>query len=355
MMPLSITAQAEEKLREIAVMPSQQLFGEFCRGGNEGIEGFIADQGQVIPMDERGEAYRPRKNKVTPLAELVGLGPAIVPWLCLHLEDKREISLALHRKDYYQGTVAYSYYDRWGGFPTRDPNGPFESPTLDYDWPLTLGDICFFALGQIVNRRFGALYMRVQEGPRLNAPSLFPSLTDQARSEWGKATVENVLTSLKRDLAKPDRLDRSLGALRRLRLFAPNVIEGPVLDRLSLPVTPDDRSFLDDETRYRTVKGISVDELHDLLIGLTDYPNKKIDEWARSRLKQLIKPHNEEHSPVDELARALFVRLLPGSKSDRQLALAYLASKKNDSDTMLAADEYRRRTSLPTPGGVFRT
>jgi len=87
-----------------------------------------------------------------------------------------------------------------------------------------VGDLCFVALGQIVNRSFAAVRYQPSGGLIISSPVSAAPLRDAARAEWSGLTARGLRASLVRDFQKPDWEGRRVGALRRLAYYFPDAV-----------------------------------------------------------------------------------------------------------------------------------
>jgi hypothetical protein len=94
---------------------------------------------------------------------------------------------------------------------------------------VTVGDLCFVALGQIVNRSFAAVRYQPTGGLIVNSPSASPALRHAVRAEWGSLTRASLRASLVRDFREPDWEGRRVGAMIRLAYYERDALK-PLLD-----------------------------------------------------------------------------------------------------------------------------
>ncbi len=101
---------------------------------------------------------------------------------------------------------------------------------------VTVGDLCFVALGQIVNRRFSATRYQPTGGLIVNSPTRSSALKKAVSDDWGGLTKERHKQLLVEDFVKPDHEARREGAYLRLAFYYPEAVEQLVLDELSKPM-----------------------------------------------------------------------------------------------------------------------
>ncbi len=171
------------------------------------------------------------------IQELVNLGAAAVPMLVDHLDDDRETKIRLQKPGFGSIELVRWYdHNRNGSFkPDLDPAaGNYER--LPDGHQLKVGDLCFDALGKIVNRGFHAASIPPGPGLEVTSPILSPSILKAAREEWGGLTIEDHKASLSFDALPVSRRWRSDGAMRRLIRYYPDVAETVALDALARPM-----------------------------------------------------------------------------------------------------------------------
>jgi hypothetical protein len=100
---------------------------------------------------------------------------------------------------------------------------------------ITVGDLCFVALGQIVNRNFCCCRYQPSGGLVINSPTYSKHLRDQVSADFKGLTEEMHKKSLKEDFMRPDHEYRRIGAYRRLAFYYPSEVEDLVLKQLAIP------------------------------------------------------------------------------------------------------------------------
>ena len=100
---------------------------------------------------------------------------------------------------------------------------------------ITVGDLCFVALGQIVNRRFSATRYQPTGGLIVNSPTYSKRLRDVILEDWKEFTVEKHKKFLVEDFTRPDHEGRRTGAYLRLAFYYPETVEPLVLEELEKP------------------------------------------------------------------------------------------------------------------------
>jgi ankyrin repeat protein len=159
-----------------------------------------------LPLDREGAFLGGGPLPAEALRELARRGASAVPLLVAHLRDGRLTRLTVE-----------------GETGTRT---------------LTVGDLCYIALGQVVNRP----YQVVQHLPMgMTSIDLVASSSPRVaalKRRWGSLTAEQHRTALLRDVRKA--LDESMraGALKRLHYYYPDALESIALRLLALPDAP---------------------------------------------------------------------------------------------------------------------
>jgi hypothetical protein len=108
--------------------------------------------------------------------------------------------------------------------------------TLKGNHSVTVGDICFVALGQIVNRHFNAVRYQPTACVMVNSPTESEKLQAAVKAEWGMLTPEQHKQSLLKDIALPDNKSRAEEGIKRLAFYYPESAEAVVLEKLQSPM-----------------------------------------------------------------------------------------------------------------------
>lgn len=111
------------------------------------------------------------------------------------------------------------------GFGGNDPN----------THTVTVGDLCFVAIGQIVNRSFSAVRYQPTMCIMVNSPTYSEALRKAIKKEWGNLNGEKHKASLERDFLEPDSEYRRVGACLRLGFYYPDLLEPLALRQLAEP------------------------------------------------------------------------------------------------------------------------
>src|SRR5258706_1392318 len=100
---------------------------------------------------------------------------------------------------------------------------------------ITVGDLCYVALGQILNGGFNATRYQPTGGLVVSSPTYSKRLCAVVRKDWQGLTEEKHRQSLIDDFLTPDNEDRRIGAYRRLAFYYAESVEPLVLKQLSAP------------------------------------------------------------------------------------------------------------------------
>jgi ankyrin repeat protein len=188
------------------------------------------------PLDREGRVsvalllQEPNASSETVRA-IVKRGAAAVPHLLAHLDDRRPTKMTVRHDGRAGGMLVGSYCDT--NPRTAPPARPGEGADEGPDPPepdenrhtLTVGDLCFAALGQIVNRDFSAVGYMPTAFVLVSSPTRSPVLCAEVRRQWQGLTPAKHRASLLADFQKPDHEDRRVGACKRLAYYYPDAFE----------------------------------------------------------------------------------------------------------------------------------
>jgi ankyrin repeat protein len=159
------------------------------------------------------------------MKSLVKLGPKALPALLKHLSDERPTKIVLTLEGFIGGM-----------FIGQDMEKKKEENFFGGEkrYTLMVGDLCYVALGQIVNRSYWAV--RYQPTAIIYVTSVPKSkkLRDALLKEWGNLTPEKHRESLARDLDSDNEGVRN-GASIRLAYYYPAALEALALKQLERP------------------------------------------------------------------------------------------------------------------------
>jgi|GEM_PF-3236678 len=198
------------------------------------------------------------QDQVSPIqVELVRRGLAAIPQLLEHLEDKRPTRWEVNDKDLHAWMAYGKFYDPRIRKPGKQPPGtvPWQWVTdltfpdpgpedLEFTDPplsshtLTVGDLCYIALGEIVNRRLHvAKYTLVTfaSSITIQSPVHTPALAKACRDDWSGLTPEKHRQSLLNDANHHDFVSL-LDAIDRLAYYYPQEAEDLLVKLLKRPI-----------------------------------------------------------------------------------------------------------------------
>jgi hypothetical protein len=178
-------------------------------------------------------ASRPRR-------ELVAMGVAALPDLLDHLSDRRETKLLVKHDTPFGAMWHSDEYDPRSRDPRRRPAGvhcyPGLAPQLEHvrRYTLRVGDLCYWAVGLIVNRNLYPVRGQATACLVINSPVYTPALAAAARKDWSGLTREQLRRSLVQDVIDKG-VPSSLYALERLYAYYPDEAERLALRLLRRP------------------------------------------------------------------------------------------------------------------------
>lgn len=353
---------------------------------SEGDIGYSASMSgtKFLPLEASGNPGSMLLGQRAPqtsdtLKKLVEAGAAAAPLLVAHLNDARETKIKLEHQG-FMGTMMFN--DEYDFNVRVTPQAP---PGINRDdWAgndkhpsthtITVGDLCFVALGQIVNRGFNATRYQPTAIIVINSPTYSEKLRDAITHEWTALTPQKHRAALLADLQKPDCEDRLTGAYMRLAYYYPDdpELEKAVLAKLArhtwdaikvddfardrwYKAKPADRRKLYDdfigEQGPAAKRGLLLQLLHDADMakatreGRVAPPEKRFTTQPEELLAEFF-PKQKKEEPdggfdddsVEVAAQARFIAELvhdPSVKIDRAVA-AYLAAAGADDYLALA-------------------
>ena len=183
-----------------------------------------------------GGTYRSESDV---MRRIVATGSDAVPTLLKHLSDDRKIALEPLSGMMWMGFPdEYDFNARTRATRPRDVNRDwFGSGEKHPDsHAITVGDLCFVAIGQIVNRNYSATRYQPTGGLIINSPTYSTRLRAVINEEWADFTREKHRRLLIEDFEKPDDDVRRIGAYWRLSFYYPDAVEPLVLKALEQPV-----------------------------------------------------------------------------------------------------------------------
>ena len=171
------------------------------------------------------------------MTNLVKAGAKAIPVLIKHMDDKRPTAIEpVQGMEWMGWGDEYDFNARTVSSPpkgvNRDAIGASDQPNSHQ---ITVGDLCFVALGQIVNRQFNATRYQPSGGLIVSSPTYSKVPLEAIRSDYSDMTITKHRQQLLDDLAKPDSSFRRNGAIMRLAFYYPDEAEPLILKQLRVP------------------------------------------------------------------------------------------------------------------------
>jgi ankyrin repeat protein len=184
-------------------------------------------------------------GKSDAMLSLAKLGSKAVPALLDHLDDDRKTKIVIQNRLF--GFFGISQDD---GEKAEDEvakgkgENPFGAPK---QYTLRVGDLCYVALGQIVNRNYTAVQYIPSGNVSITSVPHSKKLRADLKKQWSDFTAEKHLASLTKDLnskkGKGDEDDDTarVGASLRLAYYFPKEFESIAVKQLHRPT----RNFIE--------------------------------------------------------------------------------------------------------------
>ncbi len=170
------------------------------------------------------------------LRGIVEKGVAAIPLLIQHLGDERKTAIPPVKALEWMSFADEFDFNRRTRL--KAPNG-VNRDTFGEKHPnnhqITVGDLCFVAIGQIVNRDFSCCRYQPSGGLVISSPTYSKPLRNQVTQDFNGLTEEKHKNLLIQDFLRSDQEFRRIGAYRRLAFYYPSEVENLVLKQLSLP------------------------------------------------------------------------------------------------------------------------
>jgi hypothetical protein len=198
----------------------------------------------------------PNKPWVSPIMrELVRRGTAALPVLIDHLDDDRPTKLFVIHKSVSGGMWQSDEYvprhvdsrNHPPGINTgrhlpgtnrglRRIEGFDLTQPFEIRYTVRVGDLCYIAFGQIVNRSFSFVRYQPTDCIVINSPVHTPALVAAVKQDWSGLTVGGHKLSLSQDALVKYPYDVSAPAVVRLLFYYPNDGESVALKLLARPI-----------------------------------------------------------------------------------------------------------------------
>jgi hypothetical protein len=232
--------------QDLSFVATEDLIAKLQKESNQGIgthetawaTGFMAIDDEP---KFNGGIIGSAKPVVSPvMRELVRRGIAALPQLINHMSDARPTELIVG--DGFTGKWFGSEYDQRDRDPRKPPPGvraPFSNsggtPQREFDhYTVKVGDLCFVAAGQIVNRQFNAVRYQPSMCLVVNSPLETPALAAAVKADWNGLTAARHQRSLEEDALNSVDPELPQEAVKRLLFYYPdagNAVAIRLLDR----------------------------------------------------------------------------------------------------------------------------
>jgi len=171
-----------------------------------------------------------------PMTEIVRQGVKAIPDLIKHLDDSRPTQIPpVAGMMFTAWNDEYDYNRRTTKTAPKDVNrDSFRENHHPKDHQITVGDLCYVALGQIVNRHFSASRYQPSGGMVINSPTYSKALQAAIRNDYSEMTDAKLKAQLLEDFRKPDFEDRRNGAAMRLAFYYPDDLDNVVTAQLQV-------------------------------------------------------------------------------------------------------------------------
>ena len=179
---------------------------------------------------EGGILGSPSPSKSQVMTELVRRGVVALPALLEHLSDARPTKLSAGASSGFAFVRVwicdeYDYrFQEKGRQPKEVHPAGFSADKKDLttNYALKIGDLCYVAIGQIVNRRLEAVRYQPSGCLVINSPVEYPSLARAVRKDWAALTAAQHECSLQNDLSSFSVFGRPTEAIQRLLFYYPD-------------------------------------------------------------------------------------------------------------------------------------
>ena len=232
------TASADDKETEQLI---DQLIGISEPGFGYSV--YFAGE-EFLPFEDTGQMGTlvlgvSRATRSESLRKIVTKGADAVPVLLKHIGDTRTIKMKPVRGMMWMDFPdEYDFNYRTRKIPPKGVNRDSFGNGSDQpaDHAITVGDICFVALGQIVNRHFSATRYQPTGGLMVNSPTYSKSLRQVILQDWSGLTRKRHKDLLIEDFTNPDHDERRIGAYLRLACYYPDTVDPLVLKQFAEPI-----------------------------------------------------------------------------------------------------------------------
>ena len=210
---------------------------------NERIEGLGDPRTKwVFPFDDvnakgNQDWHRCGRSDSPVLFELVARGVSALPTLIDHLTDARPTRTYVRNRGgfIYLGDL---YEQRDFGRRKRLPGVNTREFQIyeENEYCLRVGDLCFMAIGQIVNRQTPAVRSKAAFHVVVNSPVERPAIVDAIHSDWALLTQREHVMALIRDSLDSSEYT-SENAIARIRFYYPDAYKIYLRENRSLAMS----------------------------------------------------------------------------------------------------------------------
>ena len=280
--------------------------------------GFIAIEHEP---DFQGGVLGSNKPVASPvMVELVRRGADALPALIEHLQDKRLTNLSVGG-----GIISAAWYaEEYDGrdrtkteeeLEDRIEDGP-AAPTI---YRVRVGDLCFVAIGQIVNRQLSAVRYQPSGCMVINSPIQSKELADAVKRDWAGVKHEQ-LKKIQLDDCLKTQPNGDWGAWQRLRVYYPETAEENAIKLLRRPVYDQDDlwDFLSDNL----VKEKDPEKWRPMIDAYVNSKGKHVEEVLPFWLHWIFfRTHFEKTAEFvadGEIAKKILAKLYPEFKPGKR-------------------------------------
>jgi hypothetical protein len=208
------------------------------------------DRAEIARIDESScSVFGPRRSLVqlstdvphsstaehsAAMSIIVRRGAKAIPALVRHLDDARPIKLEPVWGRWMDWTDHYDCNARTRRGDSEDMNGYGPNQTYRRH-QMTVGDLCYLALGRIVNRGFIPTRYMHTLGLEINSPTSSKKLLTAVRGDYVGMTEREHRQHLINDLKLPDHESHRNGAAMLLMFYYPVASENLVVEQLRIP------------------------------------------------------------------------------------------------------------------------
>ncbi len=278
------------------------------------------------------------------MTELVRRGVSVLPALIQHLRDTRPTGLSVRGPDI--GSVGFG-----DQFAPRHPDHPpagvntvqnsgerHLAPRKTYT--LNVGELCYGAVGKIVNRNLATVGSRIGHTSVINSPRLYPQLAKAVEADWGSLTPQDHERSLCADLLQRSERGQTgphfWSAIRKLMFYYPDTGREVMEKLLARTLVDNDRAT------SLTADEVTCSEQALLIAELAPFHWEGLDATLLGHYRAAAQPRSatlKERFYRDLLAFACARRLV-GQGYDAEFA-KFFSARKAENDLVLSQPDTR--------------